>query len=207
MDAAGTSNTRSRPRVLFRVNAPVHAAFAPFWRRVVAYAVDCFLLFIGLLALQAALYVVNPIVAMQRAGVPFSGAQLHVWVFATATLPFLLYFAVAAASRQQATFGMRWLGMRIEHLDGSRLRFAAALVRAAVLLAPFEINHTVMFHAAPQPGASPDATFFIGIGFVWALLAVYVATMLLSKRRQSIHDLAARTVVVMPRCPDAPITR
>lgn len=169
---------------------------APIARRLGAYILDCVLLFVGLLVLQAALYPVNPIVAMQRDGRLISVTQLHLWVFATATLPFLLYFTLTLASRSQATVAMRWMAIRVERLGGGRISTASALLRSAVLLFPFELNHTVMFQVAPRAGGEADAMIWAGVGLVWLLIAVYVIVMLLSPRRQSVHDLVARTIVV-----------
>ena len=69
-----------------RTSAPLYARVTA---RLMAYSVDCALLFGGLLVWQAALYKVNPVVAIMRRGHQPTGGQLHRWVFATATLPFL----------------------------------------------------------------------------------------------------------------------
>ena len=164
-------------------------------RRLAAYALDCLVLFGGLLLLQAALFSVNPILQMQRDGRVFTGAELHLWVFATATVPFLLYFAASIASRRQATPAMRWLRIRVERTDGSRVSFGRAIARSAVLLLPFELNHTVMFHFAPSAGSEPGAELWIGVASVWILLAIYLGAAFATHRRQSVHDLAAGTVV------------
>ena len=165
-------------------------------RRFAAYAIDCVVLFGGLLLLQAALIPINPILAMQRDGRVFTGAQLHLWVFATATVPFLLYFAASIASRQQATPAMRLLHIRVERGDGSVVSFARALIRSAVLLMPFELNHTVMFQTSTTETGGPGLTTWIGIAVVWTLIAIYAGTALFTQRRQSIHARGADTVVV-----------
>jgi len=171
---------------------------APFLRRLAAYALDCVVLFGGLLLLQAALIPINPILAMQRDGRVFTGAQLHLWVFATATIPFLLYFAISIASSRQATPAMRWLRIRVEGVGdgGIPVSIGRALVRTAVLLLPFEINHTVMFQMSSTSAGGPGLAAWMGIAAVWVLLAIYVGTAVLTRRRQSVHDLMARTVVV-----------
>jgi uncharacterized RDD family membrane protein YckC len=167
-------------------------------RRLSAYALDCLVLFGGLLLLQAALIPVNPILAMQRDGRVFTGAQLHFWVFATATVPFLLYFAFSIASRRQATPAMRWLRMRVDRVEGGAdsISPGRALIRTVVLLLPFELNHTVMFQMPTPPASGPGLASSIGIAVVWILLAIYAGAAVLTRQRQSVHDLVAGTVVV-----------
>jgi len=169
---------------------------ADLGRRLIGYAIDCVVLFVGLLALQALLSPINPILGMLRHGASVSGGQLHLWVVATATVPFLLYFASTVSSRGQATVGMRILRMRVETVDGSRLGFPRALLRSAVLLVPFEANHTLMFHFAPPTAAEPSAEFWIGLAAVWVLIALFLVSVLVSPKRQSVHDRVAGTVVI-----------
>lgn len=172
--------------------SPASMQFAGLFRRLAAYALDCVVLFVGLLAVQASLYVVNPIVAAQRAGEPVSSIALHAWVFATASLPFWLYFTSMLRARRQATLGMRWMRIEVVRTDGSRLSFARAAQRSAVLLIPFEVNHALLFHV---PFESAPTTFWIGSALVWALIVLYVVSILLSRERRSVHDFAAGTLV------------
>jgi uncharacterized RDD family membrane protein YckC len=169
-------------------------AYARVLARLGAYLVDCLLLFIGLLAWQAILYAVNPLVPIIRSGRQPTGAQLHLWVFATATIPFLFYFALMLRSARQATFGMRLLKLEVADVGGGRVGFGQAILRSALMLIPFELNHAVMFHLSPRD-APPSTVFWLGYVGVWAVVAVYVAAILLTRRGQSVHDLVAGTVV------------
>jgi uncharacterized RDD family membrane protein YckC len=163
-------------------------------RRLGAYILDCGLLLIGLVVLQGILLVVNPLIPILRSGLQPAPTQLHLWVFATATIPFLLYFALTLRSFRQATVGMRVLKLKVADVSGGRIGFGQSLLRSAVMLIPLELNHAVMFHLAPR-NAPPPPAFFIGIAAVWAVIAVYIATMLLTRRHQSVHDLVAGTMV------------
>lgn len=172
----------------------VEKAYSGVFRRLSAYALDCGLLFIALLVLQAILYVVNPIVAIIRAGQQPTPTQLHTWVFATASIPFLLYFALILRSSRQASVGMRLLKLKVAAIGGGRIGFGQSLLRSAVMLIPFELNHIVWFHLAPRD-APPSPAFYICLAGFWALIVAYIATILLTRRRQSLHDLVAGTVV------------
>jgi uncharacterized RDD family membrane protein YckC len=172
----------------------VEKAYGGGLRRLGAYILDCGLLLIGLAVLQAILFVVNPLIPILRSGRQPTPTQLHLWVFVTATIPFLFYFALTLRSSRQATVGMGMLRLKVTDVSGRGIGFGQALLRSAVMLIPLEVNHAVMFHLAPR-NAPPPPAFFVGIAAVWALIAVYIATMLLTRRHQSVHDLVAGTVV------------
>jgi len=100
---------------------------AYFVHRAAAYVVDCVLLLAGLLFWQALLYVVNPSMALVRTGQQPTGLQLHLWVFATASIPFWLYFAFTQSSARQATLGMRLFKLKVINLHGAAYRRWASL--------------------------------------------------------------------------------
>jgi len=168
--------------------------YARVFARVGAYIIDCVILFVGLIVWQAALYVVNPLIAIFRSGQQPTGTQLQLWVFATATIPFLLCFALMLRSARQATLGMRLLKLKVIDVDGGCIGFGQTLLRSSVMLIPFELNHTVIFHLSPRD-VPPSTTFWLGLIGVWTVIAIYIASILLTTRRQSVHDLVAGTAV------------
>ncbi len=87
------------------------------------------------------------------------------------------------------TLGQQWLGINVESLDGSRISPGRALVRCAVMLLPFELNHAVLFHLMPKEGASRTA-FCTGYALVWAVIAVYGGSVVSTQRGQSITTLS-----------------
>jgi uncharacterized RDD family membrane protein YckC len=169
-------------------------AYAGALSRIVAYSIDCLLLAVVLAACQGILYGVNPIISMTRSGQQPTAGQLHLWVFATVTFPSFLYFSLMLITTKRSTVGMRVLRVRVTDVNGGRIKFAQALLRSAVLLIPFELNHTVMFNLLP-PGGPPPMAFWLGVVGVGTVIAVYVAAVLLTRRHQSLHDLIAGTVV------------
>jgi len=62
------------------------------------------------------------------------------------------------------------------------------------MLIPFELNHAVLFHLMPRDGL-PTLAFLLGSIGVWVAMAGSVVAMLITPRRQSVHDFLARTVV------------
>lgn len=172
----------------------IDKAYGGVSRRIAAYGLDCALLFLGFVPWQAALYFVNPIIRILRSGHQPTASQLHAWVFATITVPTFLYFALMLRSSRQATVGMRLLKLKVADKNGGMIGLAQAALRTLVMLIPFELNHTFMFHLGPR-GGPPSLGFLISIVAVWAVISVYIASMLWTQRHQSVHDLVAGTVV------------
>lgn len=163
-------------------------------RRLAAYAVDAALLFVvvGLLLGGALGLVLYLTVGFEWAR---SGPLVWAYVFATVSVPFWLYYTLFEGGARQATPGMRLLGLRVSGLEGGRVGFGRALLRTVVKLVPFEVNHAVMFLPTPLLNETePD--FRYGFILVGALMTAYLACVVLTRRRQSVHDLAAGTLVV-----------
>jgi uncharacterized RDD family membrane protein YckC len=162
--------------------------------RVGAYAVDAILLFI---AIPAILGAVVALILYLTVGFDWmqNGFLFWLFVFSTVSIPIWLYYSLLESSARQATFGMRLFGLQVTDTDGNRISFGRALLRTVVKLLPFEINHLVMFLPTPI-WYDPNPGFRIGFLVVNALIILYFATMFLTRRRQSVHDLVARTIVV-----------
>lgn len=172
-------------------------------RRLGAYLVDCLILFGGVLVSQGLILLVglNPFAAQAAAGEPVGGAALNGWVFATVTVPCLLYFAGFHAASAGATPGKRWLRLRVTDAAGARIGFGRALGRAAVTLLPFEWNHLVMFYAIPE-GGELSSLAWAGIGLTWILVLSYALSVLLDRLGRSPADWVADTRVADTRLID-----
>ena len=163
-------------------------------RRAGGFAIDCLILFVFVVASQAALVSLglHPFVRQGAMPVAVEPAALHAWVFASTTAPFALYFTIAFVRGR--TLGQKVLGIAVRSIDGAKLKTSAALVRSAVLLVPFELNHSIMFHVGPWTDA-PPVVFVGGLALVWVLCAIYVALPLVRADGRSMHDLLAGSVV------------
>jgi len=168
--------------------------YAGIFPRLKAYIADCLFLFIGLIISQVALYFVNPVAGIQQSGQTPGAWELQFWVFLTVTVPVLFYFALTQSSKKKATLGMRIFNLEVSGLEGEKISFPRAFLRCAVLLVPFEFNHTVIFHLMPR-NAPPSPMFFVGIAGLWLLIALYLISIKLTRKKQSIHFIAAGTIV------------
>ena len=168
------------------------AAYASLLSRIAAYTLDIVLLFVGIMASQVLLRPINPLLGKTR---PASGLRTHLWVYASVSLPILIYFALCVSSSWQATIGMRLLGIRVTGLSGEQIGIGRAVLRSLVMLIPFELNHVVMFHPSPI-WTDPKPGFRFGFVATGLLMIIYLAAVLLTGHHQSIHDLLAGTLVV-----------
>ena len=163
-------------------------------RRLAGYFVDALLLFALVVASQYLLLALglHPFRDLLSDGGFVEAWPLHGWVFASTTLPFVIYFTVGFVSG--ATLGQRLLRISVRGRDGGKLGLAHATLRAVVMLLPFEFNHTIMFHAAPWTGGAPEL-FIAGITATWAFVGIYLLLPLLRRDGRSVHDLASGAVV------------
>lgn len=129
---------------------PARGLYAGFWRRFAAFVLDCVVVY--LLILAAILI-----------GADFlPGPALSVVLVVVA----IAYFAAYHASSGQATPGKRALGIKVTDLQGGRIGFGRAIVRAVVTLA---------------------SLILLGLGFLPAAF---------TSRRMALDDMAAGTLVV-----------
>jgi uncharacterized RDD family membrane protein YckC len=170
--------------------------YAGVFCRLFAYFFVCLLLFVSLLVWQVIIYFfnLNPIVRLMNDGIRTTSWQIHLWVLVTATLPFLIYFAWTQSSAKQATLGMRLLKIKVADLENRRISFRTAILRSAIMLIPFELNHAIMFHLASFD-SPPTLIYWVASGFVWILMMVYLVSIFVTKHSQSIHDVMISTVV------------
>ena len=173
--------------------------FASIQRRVVSYSTELILLFAGVLVLQGVLLALrlNPLVRGVLSGDGFSKGVYHLWLLGTVDLPLVLYYAGTLASSAQATLMMRWFGLRLERVDGGPVGYGRALLRTAVMLIPFEVNHVFLVWANTPQGVPTQLALQNAVAGI--LILLYMVTAALSQRRQSIHDRVAGTVVVSTR--------
>jgi uncharacterized RDD family membrane protein YckC len=124
-----------------------------------------------------------------------NGLKFWAFVFVTVSLPIWLYFSLYESSPHQATIGMRAMGLQVADLAGERISFGRALLRTVLKLLPFEINHLTMFLPRPIWG-DPNPGFRVGFLLVSGLMGLYLVIMFMTRRKQSLHDLVAGTVVL-----------
>ncbi len=166
--------------------------YAGLDRRIGAYFIDIILLYAVLAALQFGL-------SAATGGFPFNrldtGPALEAWVLLTFSLPTWVYFTSLEASSRQATLGKRLFKIRVADLAGIRITRGRAFFRTLLKLVPWELTHITLLLPTPifsDPSRSPA----LGLIAVYATLILYMATMIFTPRKRSLHDILAGTLVL-----------
>ena len=168
--------------------------YAGFWQRVKAFVFD-YLVILGYLVGITLLFLI-----LNR----FSGGLQ--WLFASRiqaqvtgllilTLPVALYFAISESSHRQATWGKQRVGLRVTNANGERISFLRAFARTLLKFVPWELSHTLIWNISFSPEASSTMVKY-GFGLVYVLIGLNIASLLMTKKHQTIYDLIAKTYVV-----------
>lgn len=158
---------------------------AGFWRRLVALAIDLFLLGIAGMILGGLLFD-----QLARMGV---AARLVGFAIA------LAYFGIGNSRLLGGqTVGKMLLGLRVVGLQGQQLSLPRAMLRYAVLGVPFFANGLPIDpRLAMSPVLGPALALLV-FGGMAAVVYLYVFN---RHTRQSLHDLAAGSLVVRAESP------
>jgi len=134
-------------------------------------------------------------------------AQCVTMVFLS--IPAALYLGLCESSRRQATIGKRLLGLRVESLEGGRIKRSQALARAGLkLFLPWEIAHYNLYQMAepmlvePQMELAelmeqiePSGWELVFMNLPMVLILMYVVS-LFRRQGRTVYDQLTRTRVV-----------
>ena len=155
------------------------------FRRVAAYSIDIVILF-SILAPTSLL--LNWLL-----GTPQDGVAIWRAAVLSFSLPAWTYFILSDWSRHGATLGKRLLNIAVTDTAGQRISLTRAFTRTAIKLLPWELTHMVfVFAPDSQQFAIPQQTLLIIANL---LLVIYLAVMILTRGRRSIHDVLVGTTV------------
>lgn len=170
-------------------------SYAGVVRRVGAYIIDYGLVAAAFVILQS--FVFLPLRTWMFGSdewMKAGGFPLEIYTLSTISLPAWLYFAWSERSTWQATIGKKVLGLVVTDIGGDRIGFGRAMLRTVIKLLPWELAHLTV-NLPTSMLFEPEPEFRYGFLVVFALLVLYPALVLLTRRHQSLHDLIAKTVV------------
>lgn len=171
-------------------------SYAGIVRRTGAYLIDYILMVAAFVILQSFIFLplrtwmIGSDEWMKAGGVP-----LEIYTVLTISLPTWLYFAWSEQSTLQATIGKRVFRLFVTDIGGDRIAFSRAMLRTVIKLLPWELAHLTV-NLPTSMLFEPEPEFRFGLWIVFALLVLYPALVLLTRRHQSLHDLIAKTVVL-----------
>lgn len=166
--------------------------YVGFWKRTGAFALDYVLILFYLAALTLIGLLLNSIGSTQwlfaeRVRAQFAGFMLI-------TLPVILYFALSEASSRRATWGKRKLVLQVTDYSVERIGIWRSLARTVLKFIPGELSHTLIWEITFSAGNSPA---WVNYGFiaVYALIGLNLASLIFTKKHQTIYDSIAKTYV------------
>lgn len=163
--------------------------YATFWQRVKAFLWD-YLLITCYLILVTIIFVFLPISQFFE-----NRIQAQLIGFLIVTLPVTLYYVFSESSIKQGTFGKQRQLIKMVDENGNRISFIKAFIRNILKFLPWEISHTLIWQISFFPETNP-IVINLGFGFVYLLIGINIASLLMTKTRQTIYDLITKVFVV-----------
>ena len=169
-------------------------AYAGFWQRVKAFALDYLIILFYLAALTLLSLLINWLIGVNE-WLFADRVRAQLTGFFLITLPVALYFAFGKSSVQQATWGKKRSGLMVTDTNGARISFWRSLARTFLKFIPWELSHTLIWEISFSPQAN---SLLINYGFilVYVLIGLNIASLLMTKKHQTLYDLLAKTYVM-----------
>ena len=169
---------------------------AGLWVRIAAFAFDYLVIAVYLILLTTLALVVNwlsPDVLGTLFGNPLSG---QITGFLVVSLPVTMYFTLLESSSWQATWGKRRKNLRVVSKNNGRLSSMRAFGRTLLKFIPWELSHACVWQIRFSAG-DPSRVVALGFALVWILIALNMASLLVSPTRQTLYDRIAGSYVVI----------
>jgi uncharacterized RDD family membrane protein YckC len=164
--------------------------------RIAAFAFDYLVIAVYLILMTTLSLVVNwifPDILGTLFGNPSSGQMTG---FLVVTLPVTMYFALLESSSWQATWGKRRKNLRVVSRNNDRLSRMHAFGRTLLKFIPWELSHACIWQIRFSAG-DPSPAVVLGFALVWILIALNIASLLVSPTRQTLYDRLAGSYVVI----------
>jgi len=167
--------------------------YAGFWPRVKAFALDYIIILCYLAALTLFFLLINSLSGITE-WLFSDRIRAQLTGFFLITLPVSLYFALSESSNQQATWGKKRMGLVVTDTTRARISLWRSLARTFLKFIPWELSHILIWQInfAPQ---SNSALINYGFILVYLLIGLNIASLLMTKKHQTLYDLLAKTYV------------
>jgi len=169
--------------------------YAGLWNRIKAFSADYLIISLYILVLVVVSYLIQSIYPAILQPLFLNPLTSQLTGFLMMTLPVTLYFALSESSSHQATWGKRWQGLKVIHVNGSGISFGRAVSRTLIKFIPWELAHTCIWQIS-HSGREPGLLIQTGLILVWVLIGMYIGTLLISFKNQAPYDWFTNSVVV-----------
>jgi uncharacterized RDD family membrane protein YckC len=164
--------------------------YAGFWKRLRAFLWDYVLISSYILIITVVFWLL-----------PFSERlfanriQAQLSVFFILTFSIILYFSISESSSKQGTWGKQKIKLIATGDNGERISFLRSFARTVLKLIPWELSHTLIWEIRFDSHIDPTL-INIGFGVVYLLVGLNIASLLITKKHQTLYDLITKTCVV-----------
>jgi len=167
------------------------------FKRGIAYQIDCFLILIYAVVLFNISLVFNELWPYFQ-HLEKSYLIRHLVSFSTLTLPALLYFVYMEYSTKRGSFGKIVMKIEVRSVADKNHSLKKLFLRNSIKLIPWEIAHLTyqLYPSYFLTGEATSAGVFIGFGFSYGLLFIYILMVFFRKDGRTLHDLLTNTHVV-----------
>ena len=167
--------------------------YAGFWQRVRAFALDYVIILFYLAALTLVFLLINSLFGITE-WLFSDRVRAQLTGFFLITLPVALYFAFGESSVQQATWGKKRGRLMVTDTNGARISFWRSLERTFLKFIPWELSHTLIWQINFSQQLN-SALINYGFILVYVLIGLNIASLLMTKKHQTLYDLFAKTYV------------
>lgn len=116
--------------------------------------------------------------------------------FLMVTFPISLYFIISDSNIGKQSFGKRKAGIRIVGYNGEALSMLHITFRTILKFLPWELSHFLVYRLVYIGNGEVPFTYYLLGGLIYALIFAYILTAIFTKKKQSLYDIGARTLVV-----------
>lgn len=167
--------------------------YAGFWQRAGAFALDYAIILFYLGAVTLIFLLLNSLFGLND-WLFTDRVRAQITAFLLVTLPVTLYFAISESSHQQATWGKRRLGLQVGDDNGERIGFLRSFARTLLKFVPWELSHTLIWEISLS--SQVDSVLInYGFGLVYLLIGLNIASLIITKKHQTLYDLLSKTYV------------
>lgn len=125
---------------------------------------------------------------------PETAQGIYLTLLINFSLPAWAYFTWGDISARGATIGKRLFAITTRAPGARRIDPSRALGRTGIKMIPWELTHASVFLFAPALGTF-DLLNWIGLGFAYALIFLYLGVAWRTGGRKSVHDLVVGTEI------------
>ena len=167
-----------------------------FYKRALAYLIDCVLCYSVVMLLIQWLLISNIRESIGMTDSWFEQSwnlQSYVWI--TISIPVWLYFTYFDSVRSKGTYGKRVMGLTVLDNNNQRIGLWKSFQRAILKLLPWELSHVGIIFPTPMYFEEEPSVRVLSIVAITLLIA-YTLSIILNSDNRSLYDNLLRTKVI-----------